>query len=182
MAKALSEEIDPTTGLEPTMTGSLIKGLGFKSGQERKLQELKKIAQNLNASDTRQTKQMAESIASQLGRGPAVVQSLLLENANKLATGEGLEYQKSLQAAVKSLAQRVSQVVESQRFPTDYRELATRRTAGRLQEASQAIGLNLPPSTEVQRELTKMATYQAMGLNYRPNVAGALERQQQEFR
>lgn len=182
MAKALSEEIDPTTGLEPTMTGSLIKSLGFKSGQERKLQELKKIARNLNEADTRQTKQMAESIASQLGRGPRAVQSMLLENANKLATGEGQEYQQSMRAAVKSLAQKVAQVVESKQFPTDYRELASRRTAGNLGEAAQSLGLNLPPSTEVQRELTKMATYQAMGLSYRPNVGGALERQQQEFR
>lgn len=182
MAKALSEEIDPTTGLEPTMTGSLIKSLGFKSGQERKLQELKKIARNLNEADTRQTKQMAESIASQLGRGPRAVQSMLLENANKLATGEGQEYQQSMRAAVKSLAQKVAQVVESKQFPTDYRELASRRTAGNLGEAAQSLGLNLPPSTEVQRELTKMATYQAMGLSYRPNVRGALERQQQEFR
>lgn len=182
MAKALSEEVSPTTGLEPTMTESLIKSLGFKSGQERKLQELKKIARNLNESDTRQTKQMAESIASQLGRGPKVTQSLLLENANKLATGEGQQYQLSMQAAVKSLAQKVAQVVESQRFPTDYRELASRRTAGNLSGAAQSIGLELPPSTEVQKELTKMATYRAMGLSYKPNVRAALERQQQEFR
>ena len=182
MAKALSEEIDPTTGLEPTMTGALIKSLGFKTGEQRKVQELKKIATNLNELDSRQTKQMAQTIAAQLGRGPRAVQSLLLEYANKLATGEGQEYQLSMRAAVKSLAQKVAQVVEAQRFPTDYRELASRRTAGKLQEASQSLGLNLPPSTEVQRELTKMATYQAMGLSYSPNVQAALTRQQQEFR
>lgn len=167
IAKALDEEL-PLRG--ESRLGTL---LGFKSSNIRKEQEFERIAQKRNEKAARDVSHAARRIQENLGRGSQYVQAKVIEEAKKLL-GED-QSPEAMKSMISKLASKVRQYEEEKRLPPDLRRTATAQTAEPLGQLARAMGVNLPQSQEVDRELLKQGVYRLMGLPTRSRLTSAYQ-------
>jgi len=167
VAKALDQEL-PASDDSPIATA-----LGFKSTQARKEIEFERIAKLRNEKAAREISHAARRVQENLGRGSAVVQQIVMTEAKKLVSSDNPQ---ELKQVVSKIGSKVRQYEEQKRFPQDLREVGSSGQAPALAQVARAMGVALPQSQEVDRELMKSQLYQMMGMPYRSRVMDAMKR------
>ena len=77
---------------------------------------------------------------------------------------------------VSKIGSKVRQYEEEKRFPQDLREVGSTGQSAQLGNLARSMGVQLPQSQEVAREVMKSQLYQMMGMPYRSRVKDALQR------
>jgi hypothetical protein len=167
IAKALDQEL-PASG-----DSQLGTAFGFRSTQARKEIEFERIAKMRNEKAAREISHAARRVQENLGRGSAVVQQIVMAEAKKLVETESPQ---ELKQVVSKIGSKVRQYEEEKRFPQDLREVGSTGQSAQLGNLARSMGVQLPQSQEVAREVMKSQLYQMMGMPYRSRVKDALQR------
>lgn len=167
IAKALDQEL-PASG-----DSQLGTAFGFRSTQARKEIEFERIAKMRNEKAAREISHAARRVQENLGRGSAVVQQIVMAEAKKLVETESPQ---ELKQVVSKIGSKVRQYEEEKRFPQDLREVGSTGQSAQLGNLARSMGMQLPQSQEVAREVMKSQLYQMMGMPYRSRVKDALQR------
>jgi hypothetical protein len=164
IAKALDEELPLRN------ENALSTALGFNSTQTRKEREFTRIAQKRNEKAAREISHAARRVQEALSLGSSAAQQTLRNEAMKLA-----ESPDQLESLIRSIGNKVKLFEEQRTLPKDIREVATPQTAAGLSELAKAMGVRLPASQEVDRELLKQDVMRRMGLSSASRVRQAMQ-------
>lgn len=154
IAKALDEELPLRN------ENALSTALGFNSAQARKEREFTRIAQKRNEKAAQEISHAARRVQDALALGSSVAQQKLHTEAMKLA-----ETPEQLKDVIRSIGNKVKLFEEQKTFPKDIREVATPQTTAGLSQLAKAMGVRLPASQEVEREMLKQEVMRRMGMS-----------------
>jgi len=154
IAKALDEELPLRN------ENALSTALGFNSSQTRKEREFSRIAQKRNEKAAQEISHAARRVQEALALGSSAAQRKLQTEAMKLA-----ETPEQLKVVIRSIGNKVKLFEEQKTFPKDIREVATPQTTAGLSQLAKAMGVRLPASQEVEREMLKQEVMRRMGMS-----------------
>jgi hypothetical protein len=154
IAKALDEELPLRN------ENALSTALGFNSTQVRKEREFTRIAEKRNEKAAREISHAARRVQEALALGSSAAQQKLRTEAMKLA-----ESPDQLEDIIRAIGNKVKLYEEQRVMPKDIREVATPRTTAGLSELAKAMGVRLPQSQEVEREMLKQNVMRQMGMS-----------------
>jgi len=96
-----------------------------------------------------------------------------MTEAKKLVSSDNPQ---ELKQVISKIGSKVRMYEEEKRFPQDLREVGASGSTAELGNLARSMGVQLPQSQEVDREMMKSQLYQMMGMPYRSRVKDALER------